>query len=129
MEEKKNTPKNPPPETPRTEIDTILQAMMKKEAALKEGTSKETADGRAPLNNLKTILSRADANALTSTPETPAAKSNKKETHIAAAFKPPKKEINPGKSLFSDRDFLKTGPIAELDALIKTHRATKSKEN
>ncbi len=129
MEEKKNTPKNPSPETPKTEIDTILQAMMKKEAALKEGASKGTNGEKAPLSNLKTVLSRADADALISTPQTPAAKSDKEETNTTTALKSPKKEINPTATLLSSGDFLKTGPIAELDALIKTHKAAKSKEN
>jgi len=120
MEEKKTQPGSSSPKASHSEISTILQSMIKE-----EGTPPSPVDAKTPLGNLKNILSRADASATSRTsgqetketvPPVISVKTVDTEKNLS-----PKLPIPPKTSL--PLDIFSSGPVAELERLIKTHRA------
>jgi len=106
MEEKKAQPETPPRKTD-PEINSILQSMMKEKESKPAG---ETA-----LNNLKSVLLKADEAAL-SVPHQP--------TKDPASPTVSVKIVNETPNIKApSSDSLSPGPIKELDALIRAHRA------
>ena len=140
MEEKKNTPQNPPKENPKTEIDSLLKEMINKNTApehLKDGkelVSPQPAKDKTPLDNLKGILSQIDAKATDTKPindkvrmDTPSTQSAQEENKVIVK---PQETIQPSAKDETDTTCLPAGrflfdsdAVARLDGLIKAHRA------
>ena len=124
MEEIKNTPKNSSEKPTKTEIDTLLKEMMKKDIG--KTPLPDPADSKTPLENLKGILSQADAGAGAKAPGKdmtdtlpPVKQLVFKETNAKTT---PKSPIQEKKSLPS----LESDAVVRLDELIAAHRAKKA---
>ena len=106
METHKNTPEKPSSNAPQTEIDTLLKAMVEKEVISQGLGENKELNQQTPLDNLKGILSQADARARVS----------------ASSQEVPIKE---NKSAI----FLESDAVARLSELIRQHRAKKGSSN
>ena len=137
MEEKKNMPEDSSKESPpKTEIDALVKELVQKEVPPKKTTSDDKiTTSKTPLDNLKNILSHADATmSAEKQPSASPMAANQVTTPMPSA-KSPKEEISvPMKvqTLTQEKKSVlsfESDAVEKLDELIKAHRAKKPSGN